>query len=115
MSKRRAVAYSQVFTASPAEAAAQDDAIANCAVENGIEIVETFHDAEAGHSEAFEQVLARHCQGGKPVEIVAFDASRTGRDMPEIWRQVPCEKCGELKTIAAIDGELIAGCDLELC
>jgi hypothetical protein len=31
--------------------------------------------------------------------------------MPEVWQQVPCGKCGGLKTIAAIDGALIASCE----
>ena len=114
MSQRRAVGYSQVFTTTPAEAIEQRAAIERYAAEHGIELVDHCDDAEAGHNRHFERLLRRHSQAGQPIEIVAFDASR-GRPMPELWRQVPCEKCGDLKTVAATDGELMAGCDLELC
>ena len=111
---KRAVGYSQVFTTTPAEAIEQRAAIERYAAEHGIELVDHFDDAAEGDNPEVPRFLAKHCQNGQPVEIIAFDASR-GRPMPEVWRQVPCEKCGELKTIAASDGELMAGCDLELC
>ena len=112
---KRAVGYSQIYTTGPDAAAEQEAAIQRFAAEHGIEIVETFHDDAAGDNPEVCKFIARHCHNGKPLDMVAFDASRVGRTMPEVWRHVPCEMCGELKTIAAVDGELMAGCDLELC
>lgn len=106
---KNAIAYTMNLGATAEQLAEQHLAIKRFAAENNLRIVATFDDADPEESDAFTRFAEQHCHA---TAVVAFDTT-SGRPTPELWNFTPCHCCGGEQLVAAVDGELIAGCEAE--